>query len=276
MLRTFSALGVMIVAVFLIIAPASAITYGFPTGSSFGNVGAFIIKGPDGQIIPISSGTLIAPRVFLTAGHSTSFFTNELAAQGFTVWVSFDSSIPFGNLTNPGTGLIPVEAVFTHPNFNRSQNDPADMGVLILPAGSTAGIVPALLPTAGLLDQLQARNGLKNTVFTPVGYGLQNRVVGGGRPSFLDDNPAPRMYALSSFNALNPGYLRLSQNPATGNGGTCYGDSGGPNFLQVNGQRILAAITITGDTPCRSTNVTYRLDIPSARQFLALFPVALP
>jgi hypothetical protein len=83
------------------------------------------------------------------------------------------------------------------------------------------------------------------------------------------------MYAFSGFNALNGGYLRLSQNPSTGNGGTCFGDSGGPNFLNYNGKRILAAITITGDSVCRSTNVTYRLDIESARRFLAPY-VTLP
>jgi hypothetical protein len=77
------------------------------------------------------------------------------------------------------------------------------------------------------------------------------------------------MFSFSSFNALSPAFLRLSQNPATGDGGTCFGDSGGPNFMMVDGRRILAAITITGDAVCRATNVTYRLDIPSARDFLA-------
>lgn len=77
------------------------------------------------------------------------------------------------------------------------------------------------------------------------------------------------MYAFSGFNSLNGGYIRLSQNPSTGNGGTCFGDSGGPDFLTVNGQQILAAITITGDSVCRSTNVDYRLDTASAQGFLA-------
>jgi secreted trypsin-like serine protease len=77
------------------------------------------------------------------------------------------------------------------------------------------------------------------------------------------------MFSFSSFNSLNGGYLRLSQNPSTGDGGTCFGDSGGPNFLTVNGQQTLVAITITGDSVCRSTNVDYRLDIASAQGFLA-------
>jgi hypothetical protein len=83
------------------------------------------------------------------------------------------------------------------------------------------------------------------------------------------------MFAYSGFNSLNNTFLRLSQNPAVGNGGTCFGDSGGPNFLNYNGARLLVAITITGDTVCRSTNVDYRTDTASARNFLAPY-VALP
>jgi len=88
-------------------------------------------------------------------------------------------------------------------------------------------------------------------------------------PFFQDLNPVPRMYAFSSFNSLNGGYLRLSQNPSTSNGGTCFGDSGGPNFLSSSQNHLIVSITITGDTVCRSTNVDYRLDIPSAQNFLS-------
>jgi hypothetical protein len=77
--------------------------------------------------------------------------------------------------------------------------------------------------------------------------------------------------ASGSLNSLTPAWLRLSQNASTGNGGTCYGDSGGPNFLGGRTSNLLVATTITGDTPCRSTNVDYRLDTDSARSFLGQF-----
>lgn len=256
----------------LLIAPSRsrAITYGFvDSNNTYSNAGAFIVKSPStGQIFPICSGTLITPNVFLTASHCTAFFTNDLAPRGFTAYVSFDGSIPFGNLTSNKTKLLTVRFVVTNPNFNQSQSDSGDIGALVLDS-NVRGVTPATLPTCGLLDQLAAQNGLKNAVFTPVGYGLQNRVVGGGVPFFQDVNPIPRMFAFSSFHSLNGGYLRLSQNPATGDGGTCFGDSGGPNFLTVNGQQILAAITITGDAVCRATNVDYRLDTASAQAFFA-------
>lgn len=248
---------------------AAAITYGFvDSNNTFANTGAFIVKSPAGEIFPICSGTMITSNVFLTASHCTIFFEQDLAPEGYTAYVSLDGSIPFGSLTSNKTQLLSVAHVVTNPNYSPSQSDSGDIAVLVLQR-DVRGITPAKLPPCGLLDQLVAQNGLKSAVFTPVGYGVQNRVTGGGVPFFQDLNPIPRMFAFSSFNSLNGGYLRLSQNPSTGNSGTCFGDSGGPNFLTVNGQQLLVAITITGDTVCRSTNVDYRTDIASAQAFLA-------
>lgn len=258
-----------------------AITYGFiDSTNTYSNVGAFIVKSPTtGQIFPICSGTMITSNVFLTASHCTIFYEQDLAPRGFTAYVSLDSSIPFGDLTTNTTTLLAVSHVVTNPNYNHRQSDPGDIGALIL-QNNVGGVTPATLPSCNLLDQLAAQNGLKNAIFTPVGYGVQNRIVGGGVPFFQDLNPVPRMFAFSSFNALNPGYIRLSQNPSKGDGGTCFGDSGGPNFLNVNGQQILAAITITGDSVCRATNVDYRTDTASAQTFLAYvnatYGVAIP
>lgn len=254
------------------------IVFGFgDQANTYSNVGAFLVQRPsDGEIFQICSGTLIAPTVFVTAAHCTAFFERVLVPRGFTAHVSFDNPIPVGDLTDlAGTQLIDVTAVFTNPNFSQRQNDPGDLAVLILPQGSTGGLAPATLPTLGLLDRLAVRGAWRDAVFTAVGYGLQNRVVGGGMPFFQDLNPVPRMFALSSFNALSPGYLRLSQNPAIGDGGGCFGDSGGPNFLDVSGTKVLVANTITGDAVCRATNVVYRLDTPTARAFLGQF-VTLP
>ena len=265
----------LIVGSLLLVSPrASAITYGFvDSNNTFRNSGAFIVKSPNGENFPICSGTLITPNVFLTAGHCTSFYTQVLAPAGEVAFVSLDQSIPFGTLTSNKTELLPVAHVVTNPNFNQAQSDSGDIGVLILER-NVRGVTPATLPACGLLDQLAAKNGLKTATFTNVGYGLQNRVVGGGVPFFQDINPIPRMFSFSSFNSLNGGYLRLSQNNSTGNGGTCFGDSGGPNFLTVNGQQLIVSITITGDSVCRSTNVDYRLDTVSAQGFLAFVNAA--
>lgn len=81
------------------------------------------------------------------------------------------------------------------------------------------------------------------------------------------------MVATGTMKATNETWLRISMNASTGNGGTCYGDPGGPSFLGKTG--TVAATTITGDAVCRSTNVTYRLDTPVARDCLDEF-VAVP
>jgi len=271
----------LVVGSLLLVSPrASAITYGFvDSNNTFRNTGAFIVKTTDGQIFPICSGTMITPNVFLTAAHCTSFYTQELAPEGDVAYVSLDQSIPFGALTSSKTELLSVAHVVSNPNYNQAQSDSGDIGVLILDR-NVRGVTPATLPACGLLDQLAAQNGLKTATFTNAGYGVQNRVVGGGVPFFQDLNPVPRMFSFSSFNSLNGGYMRLSQNNSTGNGGTCFGDSGGPNFLTLNGQQLIVSITITGDTACRSTNVVYRLDTVSAQGFLAsvnaAFGTAIP
>ena len=52
-----------------------------------------------------------------------------------------------------------------------------------------------------------------------------------------------------------------------------YGDSGGPHFLGKSD--MVVSLTVTGDTWCRATDVTYRLDTDSARSYLEQF-VDLP
>ena len=197
---------------------ASAITYGFiDSNNAFRNTGAFIVKSSTtGQIFPICSGTMITSNVFLTASHCTVFYERQLAPEGYVAYISLDPSIPVGPLTSNQTQVLAVSHVVSNPNYSPSQSDSGDIADLILERN--VPVAPATLPSCGLLDQLAAKNGLKSAVFTAAGYGVQNRVVGGGVPFFQDLNPIPRMFSFSSFNSLNRGYLRLSQNPSTGNG----------------------------------------------------------
>ena len=261
-------LAAVVMAVLLTAAPVGAITYGtFDANNTYSNVGALVVKSKvSGNYVSVCSGTLIAPTVFLTASHCTV----ALTSRGYTldeVFVSFD------NVINNNSTRIPVAEIVTNPDYNQRQSDSGDIGALILAEPASVkypGIAPAALPTAGLLDQLAAQNGLKGQQFLAVGYGLQERVVGGGPPTFNDADE--RRFGYTTFNALNKGYIRLSQNPALGNSGTCFGDSGGPNFLAYQGQLVLVAVTVTGDAVCRATNVDYRTDTESARRFLATLP----
>jgi hypothetical protein len=125
----------------------------------------------------------------------------------------------------------------------------------------------------GLLDQLKSQHALNTQTFTAVGYGTVREDKTGGPHAFFFDGI--RRYALQSYLSLQPAWLLLSMNPSTGSGGTCYGDSGGPHFLGGVESNLIVSITVTGDAMCRATDKTYRLDTPSAREFLDDF-VTLP
>jgi len=266
---------VAVASIILFIMPVGAITNGELDNGRHPNVGALIAEWSPGLREELCSGTLIlnsslSPIIFLTAAHCTAYL-ESLGIPKDRVWVSFDEDVA---PVTDSTHLIPVDTWVTNPKYNQRQSDPQDLAVVILSRPVTE-ISPASLPTFRLLDQMAVKNGLKNQKFTAVGYGDQTRQVGGGPPTFPFDGK--RRMAISEFNALNPAWLRLSQNGATGNGGTCYGDSGGPNFLGAGSTatNTIAAITVTGDTACVATNVVYRLDTTTARAFLAPY-VRLP
>jgi V8-like Glu-specific endopeptidase len=240
-------------------APASAITYGSPDGDTHPQVAALIADHAysDGTWA-YCTGTLISPTVLVTAAHCGD--PGQTSAT-----VSFSSSYKPGDRTYGGD-YVP------DPQYSGSQSDPHDIAVVVF-AKAIPNIVPARLPSAGLLDRLKAEGSLQTTAFTSVGYGSLAPVNGPGGKTYVYTDT--RNQASGSFNSLTNAWLRLSQNPSTGNGGTCYGDSGGPNFLGGADSDLLAATTITGDTACRSTNVDYRLDTAGARAFLGRF-VTLP
>jgi Trypsin len=258
-----------LVCALLTVAPVGAITGPRvrDNANTYSNVGGMIGFRPSIQAYgPRCTVTLIAPTVVLTASHCTAIFQD-----GDQAYVSFEPEIvPTDAPTTANRPRWIAATPVVNAGYNQSQSDSGDIGVLILnrPAAELYPNIPmATLPPAGLLSQLAAKNGLKDQRFLAAGYGVNDRVNGGGQPSFSDDDW--RWYVYSEFNALNGGYIRLSQNPALGNGGTCFGDSGGPNFLTTGGKTYLAAVTVTGDSVCRSTNVDYRTDTVSARAFLA-------
>lgn len=245
-------LGVFIVLVALLslATPARAVVYGVPDGEGHPNVGGLVspTQYSDGTWI-YCSGTLISPTVFLTAAH---------CGNGPTVTVTFDTDYVAGDKTYTGTW-------YADPRYDWKQSDPHDLAVVVFDK-PVKKIDPARLPAENSLSDLDG-----SQQFTSVGYGAYEVTNEPGGHQYLYNDI--RMVATGTLNSTTPAWLHISMNPATGNGGTCYGDSGGPNFLGTSD--IVAATTITGDAICRSTNVTYRLDTASAREFLGQF-VDLP
>ena len=252
--------------------PAFAITYGEPDGNAHPFVGSIVLDVPDEGLFQWCSGTLIAEDVFLTASHCTIGLDGLLAnIPGAQVLVTFDPVISESGTFFTGEWV-------TNPNYNGFQgpggaSDPGDVAVILL--DQSPGIQPASLPTAGLLDELKASHTLKDTRFTAVGYGTVRLVKTTGFQGILDN--LDRNQVEQGFLSLTKAWLTLPMTQSTGNGGTCYGDSGGPHFIHLDGVEtdIVASITVTGDAPCVATDKTYRMDTEPARSFLAGF-VDLP
>lgn len=243
-----------------------AIVNGEPTGSSYGNVGALLfdydkngISGDDEWC----TGSLITPTVFLTAAHC---IVTPYTPAGSQFYVSFSA-----DLYSKSFKYIKATGYVYDPNYGHDQANLNDLALVFLPANSTKGITPLQLPPAGYLDQLAAHGALSKALFVNVGYGTGSTKR--GPPGFPYDGL--RKSSLSEFMGLQPTWLGLLMNEsATGEGGDCYGDSGGPKFLNGNPNMVLATVT-TGDYPCRATTWDWRLDTPQARSFLGKY-VPLP
>jgi len=258
-MRKVSLAFVALAAALVFAAAGSAITNGVPDENAHPEVGALLApKAFTDGTWEECTGTLISAHVFLTAEHcdlgvsrvEVTFATSFTHGVSHTYWGTWHGDLA----------------------YRKAASDPHDLAVVVLDDDVAAleGITPARLPTAGSLSNLP-----KDQKFTPVGYGAQSVTSGPGGKTFHYQDV--RYRTVGTLNTVTPAWLRLSMNPSHGDGGTCYGDSGGPNFLGAGSSEstIIAGTTITGDTPCRSTNVDYRLDTESARSFLGHY-VALP
>lgn len=126
----------------------------------------------------------------------------------------------------------------------------------------------ATLPELDELDALQTRRGRQDTTFTAVGYGL--RWI---NPVFVEAERV-RMSATPHLIQINtPGFtgdfsMLLSNNHSTG--GTCFGDSGGPNF--IGDSNIIGGVTSFGiNGNCAGTGGVYRIDRADDLDFINSF-----
>lgn len=245
---------------------ASFIVNGQPTGNLYPNVGALLfdyrrngITGDDEWC----TGSLITPTVFLTAAHC---IVTPYTPPGSQFYVSFSPDLFASSFT-----YIVATGYVYDPEYGHDQAKLHDLALVFLPKNSTRGIAPLQLPPAGYLDDLKASGAINNLLFVNVGYGTSSTRT--GPPDFPFDGK--RSYSKSEFMGLQPTWLGLlMNNNATGEGGDCYGDSGGPKFIDGNSKMIVATVT-TGDYPCRATTWDWRLDTPEARAFLGKY-VTLP
>lgn len=247
------------------IPPAGAITDGELDGDGHPHV-VLILMEVGGLPAFRCSGTLIAPTYVLTAGHCTNNFP-DAPFTGMRIFL--DSDVDANRATNlyPNSGgTNTVEAVrwAAHPDYETAPFFVHDVGMIEL-AEEVILSEYGTLPAVDSLDKLATRRGRQNQTFTAVGYGLQQI-----NPVFVQ-GARVRMVAYPKLNMINaPGFtgdfsLLLSNNHSTG--GTCFGDSGGANFL--GDSNVVAAVTSFGiNGNCAGTGGVFRTDRQNVQDFI--------
>jgi hypothetical protein len=100
-----------------------------------------------------------------------------------------------------------------------------------------------------------------------VGYGVQFQISGKGGipPQARWAGPRQRMYAPSELVSGNfvhsDEFIKFALNPGGGSGGTCFGDSGGPDLLGGT-NTVLAVNSYVTNVNCSGVGYSSRVDIP--------------
>lgn len=259
---------------------ALAITNGAPDDEdAHPYVGLLVFDSAPGTPGWRCTGALISPKVVLTAGHCTD---GAVAARFWPLAdVTYDK-VPYPLYPYGGPGSGAVEGVaYTNPKYRSAENPygggnglPAysyrDAGVVVLDEPITMEEY-AQLPSPGLVDTLANKTSVDF-----VGYGVQEQVMAypGQPPRARWTGPRIRMYAPSesiSGKFVNSAeYMRLALNPGGGSGGTCFGDSGGPDLLGGT-STILAVNSYVTNANCSGVGYSARVDIPEVLEWIGTF-----
>ena len=289
--------------------PANAITHGQPDAGAHPYVGELLFFVPDEQDSRFDdpgawfscSGTLLNDHIVLTAGHCTygvgkggqsTTAGGGTGSGGTDVWIDFNDAPDFSILPpsstfardqNPQRYQAWAAALdastewhratsFPHTQFDPNAFFLHDAGVLVLDQPVPMSQYGKISPN-GFLDQFQT-GPRQDQLFSVVGYGLNKELP------HADFGGDVRFAGTTKLNTLNGTFgvpqgtvARFSNN--NGNvhqGGTCFGDSGGPTFVGTSNQVV--AVTSFGISPnCTGTDDEYRIDQPDDLAFLASFGV---
>lgn len=210
------------------------------------------------------SGTLLNATTVLTAGHCTDEPGVVSGIRAFT-----ESDVQHGNNNYPNAGPNAVEAVSwaSHPEFKSATFFLHDVGIVklappgvVLPA-SAYGVLPKE-------NELEALKPSAHAVFTAVGYGRQRINPAQTVSEKIRMRAEPHLVQINTPGLTGNYSLLLSNNAATG--GTCFGDSGGPDFL--GSSMVVAGVTSFGmNGTCGGTGGVFRMDRKDVLEFVGKY-----
>ena len=277
--KTLIALLAVVAVLALAVSSVSAITDGELDGEDHPYVVLLLMETESGAMYRCSA-TLLSPTVALTAGHCTSnygYIEEEGDYSAMRIFTESDvdggdNNYPYCNKDEGDENCINALSWAAHPDYATDAFYVHDVGIVILEEPFELDEY-GTLPELDQFDELPMPSGKSNkTWFTSVGYGQQ--IIFTDETQWEMQSERIRMVAYPFLKQINvPGItgdysLWLSNNHSTG--GTCYGDSGGPNFL--GDTNIVAGVTSFGmNETCSGSGGVFRTDRADVLDFIGTY-----
>ncbi len=264
--------------------PASAVKYGEPDDGEHPYVGLMVAYVEDDAGVLRAgwrcTGTQMDEDTFLTAGHCTDgadavaiWYGDDLGAvQEAREFVLYEEAIDQNSSLDADAWST---TVLTHPDFESSSFYLNDVGVVdeITLAAGTSFDQFGTLPEKGYWDVQLGTRKQDRDAYTTVGYGLQWAMPDSSGQGRMDQAEWTKLKAGGEligdrqFNGgkANDAYVVLTNNAHTG--GTCFGDSGGPTFIEDT-TTVVAVTSFGMNSTCAGTSGVYRLDTADDLEWL--------